>query len=168
MESELDHVLASEIPRLLHLAERLSGSLSEAEDLTQETLIRAIRKRPDLEDSNSCRAWLTRVLVNLWRSRLRKRARHGEVSLDRSHAECTSQTPSPMELAIGSEVEERIRRALAGLPPHQRAVMVLTVYEALPVSDIARLLNVSASQVKANLWHARQVLKKELAEHLGR
>lgn len=166
MQNEIDRVLESEIPRLLRLAGRLSGDPAAAEDLVQETLIRAVRKRPDLTHPGGRRAWLTRVLVNLWRSRLRRKAWRCEVAVDMDAMSCPAKTPGPVASAVGAETADRVRRALAGLPPRQRAVMTLSVDEGFSVAEIARLLEVDATQVKANLWHARQALKKILADVL--
>lgn len=163
-DDEIRAALRTEIPRLLRLAERLSGDRRDAEDLTQEALLRAVRKRPDLGDPGRRRAWFTRVLVNLWRDRLRSRARRRDAPVGSPVPDVPSPEPGPVVLAIGSEAAERVRGALMGLPPLQRAAMLLVVDEGLSVAEVARVLGSTADRVKANLWHARKRLKKALSD----
>jgi RNA polymerase sigma-70 factor (ECF subfamily) len=164
---DLEGILGAEIPRLLRLAERLSGDPREAEDLTQETLLRALRKRPDLGNPDGRRAYLTRILVNLWRTRVRNRARRREAPAGSPVPDLPARDAGPVQRTIGHETTARIREALHALPPGQRAALVLRVDEGLSVSEIARSLGSTPDRVKANLWHARQKLKEKLADLLG-
>ncbi len=124
---DLETVLSTEIPRLLRLAERLSGDRREAEDLTQETLLRALRKRPFLEDAAGGRAYLTRILVNRWRTGLRNRSRRREAPAGSGVPDTPTRAFGPVERTIGAETTARIRKALSDLPPAQRAALVLRV-----------------------------------------
>lgn len=164
MEEEIREILRAEIPRLLRLAERLTGSRNESEDITQEALLRAIRKHPDLGDPGKRRPWLTRILVNLWRDQLRARARGRKPPSGAPIPDGPAPGPDPVALAIGSEAAGRIQKALAGLPPLQRAAMILSAQEGLSVTEIARVMGSTPERVKANLWHARKKLRVELKD----
>ena len=163
----LEATLRREVSRLLRLAERLSGDPREAEDLGQETLLRAIGKHPDLGAAEWRRAWLTRILTNRWLDQVRARARSKEAPAGTTVPErATSPGADPAALAMGEEATERVRRAIAGLPPLQRAIVVLSVDEGFSTAEIARAIDSTPDRVKANLWHARQRLKAELADLL--
>jgi RNA polymerase sigma-70 factor, ECF subfamily len=103
--------------------------------------------------------------VNLWRDRLRRKGRSREVpGTPVPDRECPG--PGPASLAAGTEALERIRRALASLPPKERAVLVLAVDEGFGIGEIARALESSPDRVKANLWHARRRMREMLADLL--
>jgi len=161
---ELEGVLAAEIPRLLGLAERLCGNRPEAEDLVQETLLRALRRYPDLGAPSGRRALLRTILVRWWTSRLRSWFRRREAPLETLGIDPPSRLPDPTDAAVSAEAVTRIRSAMASLPPHQRAALVLSVDEGLGVSEIAEVVGSTASRVKANLWFARQKLREKLAD----
>jgi RNA polymerase sigma-70 factor (ECF subfamily) len=161
---DLEGVLAAEIPRLLCLAERLCGNRPEAEDLVQDTLLRALRRYPDLGAPSGRRALLRTILVRRWTSRLRSWSRRREARLETAGNEAPSRLPGPADRAVSAEAVTRIRSAMASLPPHQRAALVLSVDEGLGVSEIAEVIGSTATRVKANLWFARKKLRERLAD----
>jgi RNA polymerase sigma-70 factor (ECF subfamily) len=163
-EGAFREALSAEIPWLLRLAERLSGDRREAEDLAGETLLRAVRKNPDLPGQGRRRAWLARVLLNLWRDRLRSRARRREAPPGSPVPDAPDPSPGPEVLAIGEETGRRVRAALDALPPHQKAAMLLSVDEGMAVAEIAAALGSTVDRVKANLWQARKRLRAELGD----
>jgi RNA polymerase sigma-70 factor (ECF subfamily) len=166
-EETVREALRREIHRLLRLAERLSGNRRDAEDLVQEALFRAVRKDPDLGDPGRRRAWLARILVNLWRDRLRARARRRESPPGSPVPDVQDRGAGPEAVAMGAELRERVRAALVRLPPLQKAAMLLAVDEGLSVAEIAAALGSTADRVKANLWQARRKMKDELGDLIG-
>ncbi|HLU48125.1 MAG TPA: sigma-70 family RNA polymerase sigma factor, partial [Planctomycetota bacterium] len=77
-----------------------------------------------------------------------------------------SNIPQPIDAAIATEIEDRVCRALASLPPIQRAVVSLRL-EGLDTREIAALLDSTTDRVKSNLYHARARLRVLLADLLG-
>ena len=145
--------LETSYPRLVAAVTLVAGSRDAAEDAVQEALARAW-ERAGTEQIRSLPAWVTRVSLNLSRSRWRRlRAeakaveRLGRAS-DPSHAD-----PRP-------EVEQ----ALGRLSRRQREVTVLRYYLALDVSEIASALGVSDGTVKTQLFRARRALAELLGD----
>ena len=133
--------------RLYRTALVILGDNREAEDAVQDTFIAYWQKAPShLENSG---AWLTRVLVNRCRSRLRSPWRRRDVPLWEG-----LEAPGPEER---QELEE-----LWGLPPADRAVLHFFYYEDLSTAEIAQITGVRESTVRSRLTRARGRLRKLL------
>lgn len=134
--------------RLYRVALAILGHPQEAEDAVQDAFVRYLEKAPDgLENPN---AWLTRVLVNGCKSRLRLAWRRVGPLPD------TLPAPGPEERG---ELEE-----LFSLPPEDRAVIHLHYYEGYSTDEIARLLGQRPGTVRSRLSRARGRLRKLLEE----
>jgi uncharacterized protein len=139
-------------PRVQAVADRLVGD--EAEDLVQETLLRAYLGLSQLRDPVRFEAWLCGIAVNLAKMRLRGRAREMRLVL---------------EPVSGGGLEERellqlVHQAVAVLPPGQREAVVLHYVDGLSCEEIAQLLGTSAGAVRVRLHRARQQLRHELTD----
>lgn len=136
----------------------LSGQHADAEDLAQQTLIRARRHWSKVVRAGSPDAYVTRILTNVYLSS-RRRARVGREVLRAVPEAASESTPSPI---LGE-----LWPHLLGLPPRQRAVVVLRFYEDLAERDVAEMLGISVGAVKSTthkaLAHLRVALGKELA-----
>lgn len=152
-------------PRLLHLALRLGCDAREAEELVGEALYRGVLKLKTLRQDSALVAWFCRILLNAWRDRLRRRER--PLSLEAVPEPAAPLEYDPETAAVAGELRERVARAIAGLPPAQRAVLALHVDEGFTVAQIAAILETSPQRVKANLWHARRQLRRRLGDLLG-
>lgn len=160
----------------LRVAVLLTGSLPEAEDLLQASLVRLYRAWPRLDvDSASPDAYLRKILVNTrrswWQARWRRESpagsltdealahgrpaggRSGVAGLDGSAA--TGNADPADRYALGTLV----RSALAGLPRQQRAVLVLRYLEDLPEAEVASLLGCSAGTVKTHAHRGLRALR---------
>jgi RNA polymerase sigma-70 factor (ECF subfamily) len=159
-------VLEEWAPRVYRFALRLCGDRHAAEDLTQETLLRAWRQRGRLRDQGALRVWLFRITVNLWNDELRRGrlqvAAAGPLSGDEA-----APAPSPEKLAAGREELERALRVLAELPPRQREVLYLSTCEGLSSADVAEVLGISTDAAKANLALARKKVRQQLPEQFS-
>ena len=139
--------------RLVRLARSVSGP-ADAEDAVQDALLLAWRKLYQLTEPTAFGSWLSRVVMRVCLKRARSRA-WSFVPLE-TYREPQS-TPNPgVALDVG--------RWLASLPPKQRAVMHLTVVEGMTDSEIAPLLGIAASSVRAHRHRARQHLKRHLEQ----
>jgi RNA polymerase sigma-70 factor (ECF subfamily) len=157
-----DH-LEDWVPRVYRFALRLTADPHAAEDLTQETFLRAWRRRGRLRDPNAARVWLFRITANLWRDRLRRgRSPVARAELLGDDAVTTNSLPD--RLAAGREDLARALDALDGLPPRQRDVLYLSACEGLPAADVAVILGITADAAKASLSVARKKLREQLPD----
>ena len=145
----------SHTPALLGFASRLcAGELSAAEEIVQEAWVRAARSLPSFRWESRLRTWLSGVVVNSWRDRVRARGR--EEAWERE-----------LDALPGGEVpaSERLdlERAVAGLPNGFRAVLVLHDVEGFTHSEIASLLGIEAGTSKSQLARARLAVRRRLS-----
>lgn len=143
------------------LAVRLLGNRAEAEDVAQETFLRAWR-HIDRWQPGSARwgTWLARVALNLCRDRLR-RAR--PVSLDDA-PDLADARPSPDAGLQAEAVAAQVGAALASLPERQREALVLCYYEQMSNIEAAEVMEVSVEALESLLSRARRGLRRLLAE----
>ena len=119
---------ARKLPRLTALATRILGDACEAEDVAQESLIRAWRQAPTWRFGEArFDTWLHRVAVNLCRDRLRRRRPGGAEDLDA----LVDPGPAPDRGLEARDVGDRVAAAMAALPPRQREALELCHYQEL-------------------------------------
>jgi RNA polymerase sigma-70 factor, ECF subfamily len=164
----LDRLVREHMADLMRLAVRLTGNLDTAEDVLQDALTAIARGWNGFRQTATFRTWATRVVVNAFRDHLRRTDRNTllrTVSLD---TDPTDPRPGEPESSTDHvELNEQIARHISALPPRQREVLVLIVYEELPASEVAAMLEMTTANVHATLYAARQRLARELAEYLG-
>jgi RNA polymerase sigma-70 factor (ECF subfamily) len=164
----LDRLVRKHMSDLMRLAVRLTGNLDTAEDVVQDALTAVARSWSGFRSAASFRTWSTRIVVNAFRDHLRRGGR----AVERQTASLDIEPPDgracePREAAEQSELSEQIARHVSSLPPRQREVLVLIVYEQLPVAEVAAMLDMTAANVHSTLYAARQRLARELAEYLA-
>lgn len=165
---------------------RMLGSFTDAEDLVQETLLRAWRKRAGFEGRASFRAWLYRIATNACLDALASPSRAREVALTTDAggprspmAEVSWLQPYPdelLDLAVAADgepeaavvaretIELVFLAAIQHLPPRQRAVLILRDVLGWPASETAGALELSVASVKSALQRARVTLREQLPE----
>jgi len=142
--------IQASIPALRRYARALTRDAEAADDLVQDTLVRALRSE-HLFQGEDTRSWLYTILTNLNRNRLRALARRPV------HAPLTDSDAVDM---AGPEAGSRdIERALASLVPEQRAVLVLVVVEGLSYREVAEVQGVPIGTVMSRLARARAQIK---------
>ena len=146
---------------LYRFAYRLLGRSTAAEDVVQETFLRAARNHAKLLEGEPARRWLFVVARNLCVSHMRHAARHPEVPLD-AGPETRSQWPNPAEAVDASERAGFVKDAVAQLPPAMREVVVLREYEGMDYAQIADIVGCSLGTVKSRLARARAQLRERL------
>jgi RNA polymerase sigma-70 factor (ECF subfamily) len=152
------------VPRVYRFALRLSHDPHAADDLTQETFLRAWRRRGELRDARSAGVWLFRITANLWRDRLR-RGRSPVARAESLEGDAQpGRAPPPERLAAGREELARALGALADLPPRQREVLYLSACEGLTLAEVAAVLCISADAAKASLSLARKRMRELLPD----
>ena len=145
---------------ILTLATRMLGDRAEAEDVTQETFIRAWKALPGWEPRAKFSTWLHRVALNLCYDRLRQRRPvTGETLPDRADPSMT-----PAEIFDQSQRVGRIEEEIARLPERQAAALVLCALQGHSQAEAASILDISEEALESLLARARRTLKARLLE----
>ncbi len=150
--------------RLYRLARRLAASPGDAEDLVQETFLRAAASLGSIPAALAKEeAWLVRILVNIRRDQWRRTAVRNRAAI-MLRADTATTGPSPESAVIDKQM---VWGALDMLHPRRRAILVMHELEGISRSAIAALLGISAMTVRWNLSMARRDLKRVLEPHMG-
>jgi RNA polymerase sigma-70 factor (ECF subfamily) len=144
-----DAVLAA-VPSLRAFAISLSGNVDRADDLVQETLLRALVNIDSFEPGTNLSAWLFTILRNLFRSEYRKRRREVE-DADGTFAETLKSQP---EQEARVEFRE-FRSALAKLPPDQREALILVGASGFSYEEAAGICGCAIGTIKSRVNRAR-------------
>lgn len=144
------------------VARRMLGSHEDAADATQEVFIRAHRALPRFDGRSQLSTWLYRITLNLC---LDMRSRVARLSV----ADDGAPTEGVSGLTTEEQVEHReigrlVARAIAALPPRQRAMVALRLYQDLPYQEIARIMGCSEGTVKATMFAALRRLRGALIQ----
>ncbi len=156
-EATIREFLVTTYPRLVAGMALITGSRATAEDAVQEALARAWERSERGEQIDSLPAWVTRVAMNLSKSRLRRmkvEAKHRDALAPRDRADGADGAVSRIDIG----------RALADLPRRQRETTVLRYYVGLNVAEIAQTLELNEGTVKTTLFRARAALAVVLGE----
>jgi RNA polymerase sigma-70 factor (ECF subfamily) len=151
---------------------RLTGDPSAAQDLTQETFLRAFRSFSSFQQGSNCRAWLLRIAYNLFCTDYRRRRRLPELSgfgyadgadpLD----ELATLEPGPEEAALRLLDSEALHRALGRLPVEFRTAVTLVDIHGLTCGEAASVMGTPRGTVLSRLHRARLRLRKLLVPEL--
>jgi RNA polymerase sigma-70 factor (ECF subfamily) len=150
------------------LAHRMTGNPSDAEDVVQETFLKAYRQLGRFESRANFSTWLHRIAVNcsidLIRSRPHREAAHDAADLEEIGSvanEDTSQR-TPERLMLSTEVQERITDAMSSLSQRERAAFVLRHFEGHSIEDISRSLGLKANATKHSIFRAVRKMRAAL------
>jgi RNA polymerase sigma-70 factor (ECF subfamily) len=152
-----DQILAT-VPSLRAFAISLSGNVDRADDLVQETLLRALANIHSFQPGTNLSAWLFTILRNLFRSEYRKRKREVE-DTDGSFAESLKSYPEQH----GRVELQEFRAALAQLPPEQREALILVGASGFSYEEAADICECAVGTIKSRVNRARGRLAKMLA-----
>ncbi|HUA44623.1 MAG TPA: SigE family RNA polymerase sigma factor [Solirubrobacteraceae bacterium] len=143
--ADFEHFVADSTDALLRTAFLIVWDLPEAEDIVQETLIEVARRWPRVRRMEHPGAYARRILVN--------RALKGAARRARARHELTGETPIELAdegaSAHAIDTHDELMRALAALPPRQRAVLVLRYFLDLPEAEVAAAMKCSLGTVKS-------------------
>jgi len=150
----LDEMTAC-VPALRRYAHALTRNPDRADDLVQDCLERAIRKRGLWRPTGPLQAWLFRMMLNLYRNDLRHRRRRGDVvTLEGSGIEPSVQPSQPGRIALAE-----MARALDTLPDDQREALLLVVLEGFSYAEAAGVLGIPIGTLMSRLGRARAALR---------
>lgn len=167
-----DDFAMSALPLMDHVysvARYLARNQSDADDLVQETYLRAHRFWHQFEGGTNCKAWLMTILYNVHRLRFRQRKREQhDVEFDDALLESESATPSsavginPEEAVLSTLLDEEVEAALRRLPPEFLDVVVLIDVQELTYEEAAAAIGCPIGTVRSRLARGRALLHKHL------
>jgi RNA polymerase sigma-70 factor (ECF subfamily) len=177
--AEFEEVALPFIDPLFNLALNLTRNRKDAEDLVQETYLRAFRFFDSYQPGTQIKAWLFRILRNTFINRYRAaKIRPDEV--DFSKVEATyerivddaflrgKQPPSPESVVMDGVLDEEIQEAMAALPEEYRTVVVMALVEELSYKEISNALAIPMGTVMSRLHRGRKQLQTALLEFVRR
>jgi RNA polymerase sigma-70 factor (ECF subfamily) len=156
-----DQLMRAHLPRLHGFLLRLVGNHEDAEDLAQETLVKAFFALKWFRAESSFATWLYRIAVHLSRDLQRARMRRPSIASLSSVVLSSPEAAPPEQLARG-EVARGVLAALESLPHRLRAVLVLRVFEGLEYREVARAAGVTEGTARVQVVKARQILMRVL------
>ena len=178
-KEEFEEVALPHLDALFNLALNLTRNRKDAEDLVQETFLRAYRFFDTYRAGTHIKAWLFRILRNTFINRYRARkARPDEVELgaietayermiDEEFLERRT-PPSPEQRVMDAVLDREIEEALARLPEEYRSVVLMALLEDLSYKEIAAALSIPLGTVMSRLHRGRKILQAALVEFARR
>lgn len=169
-KGSLDRLFGRHRDRLWRLLLRLADDRAEAEDLLQETFLRALKGSRSFRGQGKFSTWLYAIALNLVRSKWRRQGRTPrEVSGDPDAlaqaglgARSRDTANDPSALAERMEASQRVRLAVESLPEPQRVAIVLSRYEGMSYEEISRIEDCSIDAVKQRVRRAMIRLSESL------
>ena len=170
----LNKLFARNTRALYQIALRVLGNREDAEDAVQEGLLAAYRNLPRFEGRAKFSTWLTRIVINSARMRLRSLKARPAVSLDESPngeeqppaERFADPGPNPEQVYAGVELADRVEENLEKLSPALSESFRMREIEELSTEETAKALGVSPNALKARIWRARRALATGLEASL--
>jgi RNA polymerase sigma-70 factor, ECF subfamily len=160
-------LLVRRYQRMIHsLTFRMTGSMSDAEDLAQETFLQAFHKLDSFRGESKFSSWLCQIAVNQslnWRKKTARRHRLQQEWAAENQDHSVKEPP-----AGDADLSRLIQESLLKLPAKQRAAIVLTAFEGLNHAEAARALGCSETTVSWRIFTARNKLRKWLGPNLNK
>ena len=154
---------------VFRLAFRMTGNEQDAEDVVQETFLRAYRQLDKYEARSSFATWLYRIASNYSLDLIRMRKRHEEKRERGSKAEerdilqtIPVNAPGPDRIAHSTQVQARVNEALNELSDQERTAFVLRHFEGLSIDEIGETLGTGTNATKHSIFRAVQKLRRSL------
>jgi RNA polymerase sigma-70 factor, ECF subfamily len=161
-EGGFEAVVAGHHAEIHRYLVRVTGRASEADDLSQETFLRAYRAHTELPGDANVRAWLFAIATNLCRNHFRgekrRRLAYAAVGVEPAAAD----TGSPEGEAVMAETRVRATEAVAGLPLKQRMAFTMRKIHDLEYDAIGASLGCSAESARAHVFQARKKIRRAL------
>jgi RNA polymerase sigma-70 factor (ECF subfamily) len=164
---EFAALVLAELDSVHRVARSLARDAAEADDLVQETFLKAVQGHASFEPRGfGLRPWLLRILHNTFLNRREKEAKRTGVdvhALDVAAPEAAAEPPATIDDIDWADYDGRIGRALERLPSALRATMLLWAIEGLSYQEMAQVMDVPIGTVMSRLFRARAQLRDQLA-----
>ena len=160
---------------VFHVARRMMASKEDAEDVVQESLQLAFIHLQSFKGDSRFSTWLSRIAINAALMKLRRKHYLRNVSLDESaeteepsfRFNVEDQGPDPEQLYAHKERKRILFKALNELTPGMRKAIELRELGERSVEETAQIMGISASAVKARVFHGRKILRERLKDHVA-
>lgn len=165
----LDH-----LPSLLAVATRLTRNGPEAEDLVQDTVLKAIRANEQFESGTNLRAWLLKILTNTFINRYRRKVKERTVvegaEKETVHERfisrrATEYASNPEQYFFDRLLSDDVLRAIDELPIDFRLVVILADLQDFSYNEIAEIVGCPVGTVMSRLYRGRKLLQKKLKDY---
>ena len=153
---------------LFRLAFRMTGNQQDAEDVVQESFLRAYKQLAKFDERASFGTWLYRIAVNCSLDLVRSRKRRNEQmtpedsEMDNPVLSLPSADPTPDRMAMSGQVRERVEEAMNELSASERTAFVLRHFEGMCIEDVSRVLGCQPGAAKHSVFRAVQKLRRAL------
>ncbi len=165
-QGRFEALVLPHLDALYGAAVRMTRHRQDAEDLVQETCLRAYRFLDRLDDEGRCRAWLFRILTNTFINLYRKAQRAPEtVALEEGDAEAAA---SREEVSLEAVMDDELKAALDTLPDDYRTAVLLSDVEEFSYEEIAGMLGCPIGTVRSRIHRGRNLLRTHLLRAAGR
>jgi RNA polymerase sigma-70 factor (ECF subfamily) len=156
---------------IFKLAFRMTHNEQDAEEVVQETFLRAYRKLGDFESRADFGTWLYRIAANCSYDLLGRRKRHaGDTPLENEEGDeipLPSGAPNPERIALSGELRAKLAIAMDELTPIERSAFVLRHFEGQSIEEIGKALDLKANATKNSIYRAVQKLRRTLGPLIG-
>jgi RNA polymerase sigma-70 factor (ECF subfamily) len=158
---------------LFRLAYRMTGNEQDAEDVVQESFLRAYRQFAKFDERASFGTWLYRIVANCSLDLVRARKRRSDQLKPQTEEEddpmqsLPAADPNPERMALSGEVRDRVTAAMEDLSPTERTAFVLRHFEGMCIEDVSRVLECQPGAAKHSVFRAVQKLRRALEPVVG-
>ena len=163
-----EELLVKHLNSLYSTALRLTGSKEKAEDLVQESSLRAFKRFDQLEDLKKVKSWFLQILFNAFRDNYKKQKRQQsivDIELTEELVTSASLKAYDQEKVLGGILEDEMQEALYKLPAEFRSVIILSDLEDCSYQEISDILSCPLGTVASRLFRARELLRKYLEDY---
>ncbi|MBV9492661.1 MAG: sigma-70 family RNA polymerase sigma factor [Acidobacteria bacterium] len=152
---------------IFRVAYRMTGNEHDADDVVQETFLRAYKQLEQFEERANFGTWLHRIAVNCSLDLLRSRGRHdkhyaGDTADELLQGEIKAVDPQPDRLLLSVELQQHVTAALERLSGNERTAFVLRHFEGMPVEEIGKTLGIQVNAAKHTIFRAVRKLREAL------
>lgn len=158
----LQNEMAERRTKLYRVAYSWCHSAALADDLVQETMLKALKKIDSLREASTIDTWLYRILINNWHDYLRVKGRNVELTdvVDEDSSDHS-------DVYQQSQIVARVRASVSQLPMQLREIVTLADFAGFSYAEIADILDIPIGTVMSRLYRARQKLKEQLLDLSG-
>ena len=162
-ESDLQtQFVQQNLRRIFLLIYRIVGNVDEAQDLTQETFIKALQRQSQLKDLDKAGQWLSRIAANTAIDHLRRKKKLAFTDVNDSADLFTAPDENPEQSLIRGERKLHLDGGLATLTERERTALLLRDVEDMPADEVARVMKCSMATVRSHIANARIKFKRYL------
>jgi RNA polymerase sigma-70 factor, ECF subfamily len=149
-------------------AYRITANGADADDVVQETFLRAFRALGGFDSRATFTTWLHRIAINCSLDLIDSRKRRdGKIAAGEDLAMIASKDASPDRVVLGSEMQRAIAEAMAGLTGNERTAFVLRHFEGMPLEEIGQILGTRLNATKNTVFRAVKKLRHQLQPFTG-